>query len=588
MPRIRILPVLLTVCLLLPALAGCMAPAAPDGTETRTSPEETGTLPETGSESAQEVPDMPDSCRMTWPEDRIFPLFGEPEGELDALSVIGLGEDERITVSCLQGLVNAKAKRLVILDDDVEAWLKVCGYGFRRAASSGARYRLLAKYAKEISGVVLYDTALSRDYANLACSAASVCSAIPMTRAVYEDWKDKGIELPVLEDLTGLEYTEPADIYRYLLENYWFDHDHRILLVQRPGMYQMRDLAAAVGGAVVYLSCAGGEETELFRDFLRDLTPGKSILTGWYADQERELMTVIAQHGLSCVPSDHFSNPTVFSRDEEIRVREEPEPPQLENRIYVAFYFSDGDNIQYDMHAMREYWKANGDDLSLVPVTWTVSPALADLAPGMLNEYYDTAPDNVCFACGPSGMGYTMPVNTFGANIGENFTDEEAFRAYVSLTDRYLERTGLRVVTVWDNLSPMQRLIYTESAPYLYGLTVQHFTDSSLSRGYTETVNGRLIQQLTPGYFASNAEGTTPLSEISDHIRRAVRDLGYDGTFPVFVSVQVSVWAFHSMRDVAALRDSLNRDYAQYGPGAVEFVRADHYFRLYNEASGRN
>jgi hypothetical protein len=55
---------------------------------------------------------------------------------------------------------------------------------------------------------------------------------------------------------------------------------------------------------------------------------------------------------------------------------------------------------------------------------------------------------------------------------------------------------------------------------------------------YTETVNGRLIQQLTPGYFASNAEGTTPLSEISDHIRRAVRDLGYDGTFPVFVSVQ--------------------------------------------------
>ena len=103
----------------------------------------------------------------------------------------------------------------------------------------------------------------------------------------------------------------------------------------------------------------------------------------------------------------------------------------------------------------------------------------------------------------------------------------------------------------------------------------------------TGVVNGKLIQQMTPGYFAKNAEGTTPLTDIERDIKNAVSYQKYDGSKPVFVSAQVSVWAFHDADEVAALEKDLSEYYAGiYGGDVVEFVRADHYFELYNKANG--
>lgn len=66
-----------------------------------------------------------------------------------------------------------------------------------------------------------------------------------------------------------------------------------------------------------------------------------------------------------------------------------PAKPKLENKIYVALTFSDGDNTQYNEHVMRIRW---GSTLrTKYPITWTVSPALYYCAPQMLNYYYKTA-----------------------------------------------------------------------------------------------------------------------------------------------------------------------------------------------------
>ena len=524
---------------------------------------------------------------LNWPDDQIFPYFAEPEEDLIAFPGDILSHKEMMAVASLQGFVNAIKTRVVILAGDVEKWLGDYGYGYKTVARENA-YSYIKELCKDsVAGVVLYSDELNAEYMNLAASIGNTMNALPLTAEDYDKWRSEGIELPVLADIRGLTYDNPTEIYKYFFDNYWDACNKKILVVQRTGLaFEMRDLAAAVGGAVVYLSCAGGTETWMFKKFLNTMTPGESILTGWYADQERELMTVAANCGLSCVPSDFFSNPTVFAQKQPIKVPVVPDMPELENKIYVAYFLSDGDNIQYDMHAMRGYWDENSGNKGKVPVNWTISPALVDIAPGMMNYYYERATDKECFVCGPSGMGYTMPKNTFGANKGNQFTSAKKFRAYTEMTNNYLQRAGLRTVTIWDNLSATHCSIYSENGSYLYGITVQHFTESSLKKKFTGVTDDMLIMQMTPGYFAQNAEGNYALTNIGNIINDAVKYLKYNGNKPVFVATQVSVWGYHNIGDVVQLEQYLSDYYKDiYGKDVVEFVRADHFFNLYYQAN---
>ncbi len=533
------------------------------------------------------TPQTPATKALSWETGQAFPTFKSPTSKkIDAIYVDQISDEEKVAFTCLMGLVNSVEIRMAVVDGNVSKWLTQ--YKLTTNPHEGMeKFDLIKKYAPEISGVVLYSTKLNKEYMNLACTVANIKQAIPITEQMYKLWIKRGIELPVVADLTDLTMKKTVDIYQYLYDNYWQQCDKRFALVQRTELYQMRDLAAATGSACLYLSCAGGEETALFKKFLKDMKAGESILSGWIADQERELMTVAAQCGLSCVPGDFFSAPTLFSQDIAVDINPVPDMPELENKIYIAFYFSDGDNIQYNQAAMRDYWSGSSSSRGEVAINWTISPALVDIAPGMMNYYYNSATDKECFVCGPSGMGYTMPMNTWGANTGNNFRDNDDFEAYVKLTDNYLMKSGLRVVTIWDNLSKQQREIYTSKGTYLYGITTQHFTNGSLSARLTGVVNDMLIQQMTPGYFASNAEGTTPLTDIQGDIKGAVSYQKYDGTFPVFVATQVSVWAFHSTKDVINLEKVLSEYYEKiYGKDVVEFVRADHYYNLYYEANG--
>ena len=523
---------------------------------------------------------------LYWPEDQIFPSFSEPEGDLIAFPSDILSHREMFALASLQGFANAVKTRVVILDSDVRKWLGDYGFGYKTVSKDNVYSYINELSQGSVAGVVLYSDALSDHYMNLASSIGNTMKAIPLTAEDYDKWCANGIELPVIADIRGLEYTEAVDIYKYFFNNYWDQANHKILVVQRTGLaFQMRDLASATGGAVVYLSCSGGAETRLFKKYLNSMTPGESIMTGWYADQERELMTVGANCGISCVPSDFYSNPTVFAQKQEIAVPEVPNMPELENKIYIAYFLSDGDNIQYDMHAMREYWDNNSRNKGKVAVNWTISPALVDIAPGMMNYYYSGATATECFVSGPSGMGYTMPKNTFGANKGNQFTSNSKFTAYVDMTNNYLQQAGLRAVTIWDNLSASHRKIYSSGGTYLYGITVQHFTNGSLKARFTGVTNDMLIIQMTPGYFSKNAEGTTPITQIGNDIKDAVAYLKYNGKAPVFVATQANVWAFHDINEVEYLERYLSDYYEDiYGKDVVEFVRADHFYNLYYEA----
>ncbi len=223
---------------------------------------------------------------------------------------------------------------------------------------------------------------------------------------------------------------------------------------------------------------------------------------------------------------------------------------------------------------MRVIWDENEDYRGQIPMNWTIAPGLVDIGPGLLNYYYQDATENEYFVTGPSGMGYMMPYNTLnepGAPVKDVLTDEDAADGYTRLTETYLQRSGIRVVTLWDDASPMVREAYERNGRNLYGATVQNFRDVPSVEGSIENARVPFEKLRIPygsGYDHIVGDMTTEINK-------------WDGESPYFLSYQVDVWSELRPEVIIEIHDKLNEQY----DGKVEFVRADHFFALYNESN---
>lgn len=519
---------------------------------------------------------------VAWPHGQILPTFATPASTLDAIEVQALSKDEQITFSTLQGLVNKKQPRIYLLDaqagEGMDTWADTATVNFESANSFGheTRYDLLAKYAREVSGVVLYDPAKSSHYRNLAGTVAALRGALPVTAEVFGQLKQHGIALKVLVDLTDLNFSTPLEIYGHLYESYWKDCVKRLIVSARPDgdFHHTRDIGAACGAAVVWLDNRVPAEKKLMRKFFGDMKAGDAIVLGWYST-ERSGITTASEFGIGTLPADFFMSGSVFSgTDHRIRIPAVPKMPALENKVYVAIFISDGDNIQYTQHAMRSIWDRTASSRGGIPLNWTISPGLVDIGPGIMNYYYSTATPRDCFVTGPSGLGYMMPSNTLnepGAPVGEHTTDQARMEGYARLTETYLQRSGLRVMTIWDNASAMQRDSYERICRSLYGATVQNFKDVPSVEGGVAGGRVRFDKLVVP--YAGSYEHIN--SSLTREIKR------WDGKSPLFLSSQVDIWGEMKPDRIMDLQRDLNGRF----PDKVEFVRADHYFNLYNQAN---
>ncbi|WP_226895501.1 discoidin domain-containing protein [Luteolibacter marinus] len=521
---------------------------------------------------------------IVWPAGQALPTFATPAKRLDAIEVQALSADEQLTFSALQGQVNRKQPRILLLDaragEGRDTWPKTLGLEFGEPYWMKNKYELLAKYAGEVEGVVLYDPSRSPHYRNLAGTVAGLRRALPVTAKVLERMRDAGVGLKVLEDLTPLELTSPVEIYTHLLERYWKDCEKRLILSARPDdrggdHHHTRDIAAAVGAAVVWLDNRKPEERDVMRKFFGDMKAGEAIALGWYTS-ERSGITTASEFGIGTMPADFFVSGSVYAgTDHRINIPPVPKMPELEDKAYVAVFISDGDNIQYTQHAMRQVWDRTEPVRGKIALNWTIAPGLVDIAPGILNYYYGHATPNDCFVTGPSGMGYMMPSNTLdepGAPVGEYTRDPARMSGYTRLTESYLQRSGLRVITIWDDASEMQRAAYEKNCRSLYGATVQNFKDVPSVKGSVAGGRVRFDKLVIP--YAGSYE------HISGSLKREIGR--WDGKAPLFLGYQADIWHELKPHRLVELHDELAKRF----PGKVEFVRADHYFNLYNEANG--
>ncbi len=489
---------------------------------------------------------------ITWPASQLMPTFATPAPVLDAVDISTSSGAEIDLFSSLQGIVNRTQPRIVCVstaDGEGEyTWLKLHNFSF--SLTNG--YNLLLKYQSEYNGLVVTDTN-QPDTLNLATTIAGVKNELICNPSLLPTLTNAPYNLAILDDLRG-RFSNKYQIYGYLYTNYWSQCTHRLMAGLQTNLDGvLRDYLVAMKVATVWLDPGPGnfQDQTTLGLFVSSMTPASGVYIGWWPSEGNGLGW-ITQYGIPVLASDFLRNASVFGGSSRtINVPEMPPPPPLQNKVYVSLILSDGDNIQYMQHVMKMDWStpARGS----IPIGWTVSPLAGDVDPGMLNYYWSTATTNDCLISGPSGAGYAHIENWSFANVN----------AFSKATSPYLQRAGLRIITIWDQVSTTTASLFALNCPSLLGLTDQ-------SGGtYTSVNQGLRTVGLTVAYSSDT-------NAIYSGITNAAAS--WNGTSPMFLTAQAVVWSI-SPAQLQALASRLD-------PNKYVLVRPDHLFLLYNQVYG--
>jgi hypothetical protein len=371
-----------------------------------------------------------------------------------------------------------------------------------------------------------------------------------------------------LADLRG-RFSGRLDAYIWQYETLWSRATHSLLVGISPthgsppepygGL--LHDYAVANQAMVFWLDPNAPAERTLFERILGDMAPNTPYF-GWFPrDVRGEFIgtELTSAHGVYVLAADYFSNMTVFSG-----VRPQATPmtqasaavPRLENRIYVTFTVTEGDNLQYTQHRMRRLWDDPGR--GRVPLNWTLDPLLLDAAPTVLEYYQHTRTPNDLLISGPSGAGYIYP----------NAWPAPAFGAFTRQSAAYMRRTGMNIVWVLNRtggrsveLAPARAGAYIEDvAPLGVLLNYENYTVTTL-------VRRSLPQAVTLGVGSAR--------EARHILKRAAKQ--WRGDVPCFLSVGVLAWTM-TPSDVAQVAEALSPRF--------QVVRGDAYFALARTAFG--
>ncbi|HEX3628307.1 MAG TPA: GxGYxYP domain-containing protein [Verrucomicrobiae bacterium] len=496
------------------------------------------------------MPGLPAAATgISWPTNQMLPTFSGPAPVLDCIDISSSSGAEVDLFSSLEGIVNRTQPQIITVNngDGEGAFTWVSIHNLNYNLTNG--YGCILKYKSYLTGLVVTDPN-EPDTLNLATTMAGVNNELICDPGLLFTLTNAPYNLPVTDDLRG-RFSNQYQVYGYLYTNYWPLCTHRIIAGMETGIDgNLRDYLVAVKSATVWLDPGTGQDANLLAKFVSGMTPVNGVYMGWWPSEGNGL-TWIASYGIPVLASDFYRNGSVYSGSPRtINVPPIPPPPPLTNKIYVSLILSDGDNAQYMEHVMKMWWEnpARGK----VPIGWTADPLVADLDPAMINYYWSTATSNDCLVAGPDGTGYAHLELWNAANVA----------AFATRSDAYLQRTGFRSITVWDNVTTGSAQSYATNCPTLLGLFDQGGSYSAVNLGL-KTI------PLTPTYSPDTNAIISAITSAAS---------GFNGTAPLFIAGQAVTWNLTPS-------DMLNIANA-FDTNKYQFVRPDHLFMLYQRAYG--
>lgn len=368
------------------------------------------------------------------------------------------------TVLALQGLVNRRGPRLQLDPTGLcnhggadahwrEIYAERYGLAFTRCASLKT---LLARFASDLAGLVLYDEALDATR-SVALTLAGLESLLPVTP---RQKRSLPAGLPVVCDLRGRWRSghEACDwAVRELLPRcdptvaYSLGHSHDdVDLGHDRTIVTALDCAVARRGFVFNLSPCEyrdqypGHEIPGYKDdavLLREILSrldAPAAVYGW-AEPEWTLTALLSDynHYLMCGVAPNLSLHAALETGPATLKQKGggAGPTELGQHVYLAFMTSEGDAPRIPTSFMFAHWR---DPLrGSLPVNWGVNPVLLEQAPALMRYFYETATPNDYFFGGVGGAGYVFL---------DRVRDVDAFARHAR---RHLRRGDIHVTDHW-------------------------------------------------------------------------------------------------------------------------------------------
>src|SRR5436309_2904211 len=481
----------------------------------------------------------------------------------------------RLLMTSLQGLVNRAS---------VELYLEVPGVAGNTSQMLtylASRYNVtydvlsaqsaLDAFVRVATGLIVYDPLLPESI-DIGTVMAAQRHAV-LVGPDLASWLAVRYGLPVLFDYAHRgDWTalEPIGAYERALRELYPSTYPYLLAILPPDRWAIRDYLVQTGTFVFYFTqgiLASPSETAATMRILRAAPRGIPIL-GWFNSptltEENSFIQMASAAGKFVVGVQDVPNLSVLTalgRNETHRqVSSIATPmPVLEDKTYLVLAVPDGDNLDFVAGRMWDLWSepARGN----VSFAWSLNPLLVDLAPPLLDMYYDSATSLDRFIAAPSGAGYLYP----------DYTGPGDLRPFVNFTKRYLDASDMDVVWLLNAFAASE-ITYSSGSLSTYvdelrpsGIVLDYDDQSRTRDAWMQAGTQAIAPIVRSTHFWTTADNVLGKLDTSIVARGA----------PDFLWLTVYTFRF-DLRDARALVDELARRMG----GDLEVVTPTQFFGL--------
>ncbi len=411
----------------------------------------------------------------------ILPKSRPPARSLAAMRLEELTShnwDLRLTLTCLQGIVNRSEPRLYLVQDRYDElwldWLRERGDIDRIEWLEVGQ--VFERFLPEMKQMFVTDPGVpaSINVATMLAAVEGGVVATPQTAAQYDlpmgalpDSWNTGL------DLRTMNWKKNVEAYRWVYQRLGDRLSHQCVAIFDPYAIGLRDYLIEFKIPILWISApqdagqsaqASYEHEYAFaKEILMKLPPNIPCL-GWPGNGQGSEHGIGEWYGVKlasecgkfevCSAYDGYS-PTVSNLSvhsgTSARLRQSITPVKLEHdKIYYCFTRSDGDGLNF----LRHYYRKLFDDPKhgAVPIGWQVGPTAADVMPDILDYYYKHARPGDCFINALSGAGY-IHEDIFADNYPPE-QREQILDEFVRLSGNYRKKLDASVLATFAEMRP--------------------------------------------------------------------------------------------------------------------------------------
>ncbi len=433
-----------------------------------------------------------------------YPVSQTPD-KLFVVEDVNFSNSQRITIETLQGiLAQTKPQIYRVATEGYLMWLNDLRNNYHVTVDNSfvSDFKgLLSEFKDKISGYILSSS--EAPSLHIAISLAGIKKAIVVLPE--DETVVKSLDIPFVED------TRDKDM-NWLIDNY--DFNTNILC------YQKVEKATHLGDYAAF-----GRSIFFFDDINSDLTTRifsmmqpNSALLGW-GDDEFKLVEKASKNSIFVNPGDWALNLSTLSNFEKEtkQLKHNNSPEVIDNVHTVCFLVTDGDNIIWLLNdfATNPNWYGSSNR-SKVKIGWTMSPAMSELAPTVLNYFYNTADQSDVgrdyFVASSSGQGYMYP-DLYGS-----------LNSYTNQLNEYMKKSDLNILNIIGNSMDDEYLLPYLNQSNIDALFYYYFSDYAGGKGEIKWINGKPViagrYKLWEG-FETPSSIATKLNNLSTDIHSA-------------------------------------------------------------------